>query len=126
MVVAFEDDFFVGLSADESERSGTDGMPRHFISATVRHNADRSIGEIPKQGRIRFLHVKDHGEVIGRVDTIDEAVDRGFSAANFALNEGVEGALHIARGEWASVMKRYAMVQVEDVGEGIGNFPTLG
>ena len=60
--------------------------------------------------------MKDDGEVIGRVDVIDEAIDRCFGAAHLALKERIEGPLHVARGERVSIMKLHAAMQVKDVG----------
>ena len=101
-------------------------MRRDFTSAAVGHDANRAIGQIPQQSGDRFLHVKDDGEVIGRIDAIDEAVDRRLGAANLALKQGIERPLHVARGERTSIMKLHAVMQMKDVGERIGNLPALG
>ena len=100
-------------------------MRGHFGAAAVGNDADRAIGEIPQQSCGGLFHMKDDGVVIGRIDVIDEAVDGGFGGADFTL-KGIESPLHIARGERATVVELYAMVQVKNVGEGIGNFPTFG
>ncbi len=96
IIVAFKDDFFVDLGADELEGPGAHGMPRDFISAAPGHNARCSVREAPKQRRVRFLQVEDDSEVIGRIDMIDEAIRRRLSASNLTLKKGVEGPLHIA------------------------------
>ena len=102
------------------------GMPRHFISAAVGHNADRAIGEIPQQGGVRLFHVKYHGEVIRRIEVIHEAIGRRLGTANLSGKQGIEGPLHIARGERTPVVKLHAVMKVKDVGQRIGNLPALG
>ena len=57
---------------------------------------------------------------------IDETIGGGLGAANFALEQGIERPLHIARGERAAIVKRHAAMEVEDVGQRIGNLPALG
>ena len=91
-------------------------MPRHFISAAPGHDAHRSIGETPKQGRVRFLQVEDNGEVVRRVDVIDKAIRRRLCATNPALKQGIKGPLHVARSEWATVVKLCPVMQMKDAG----------
>src|SRR5271156_1822945 len=101
-------------------------MTCHFISATERDDADGAVGEIPQQGSVRFLQVEDYGEIVRCVDAIDEAVNGGFGAANLALQQGIERPLDVARSESASVMELHAVMEMKNVGEGIGNLPAFG
>jgi len=70
--------------------------------------------------------MKDHGELVGRLDVIDEAVRRRFRTANLPLEQGVECPLHVAGSKRPSIVKSYAAMQMENVGQGIRNLPTLG
>ncbi len=96
VVVALDNDFLVGLGADKFERSRTDRMPRNLITAALRDNADCSVGQIPQQRGESLFQVKNHGEIIWRVDVIDETVDCGLRAANFALKQRIKRPLHVA------------------------------
>ena len=95
-VIAFDYDFLIGFGADEFERPGPDRMRRHFVAAAVGDNTDRAGGDVPQQCGVRFLHVKDHSEIVGHVDAIDKAIRCRFSAANLTSQQGIEGPLHIA------------------------------
>ena len=100
-------------------------MPRHFVAAAIGHNPDRAVRQIPEQGRVLFLHVEDHRDIVRRVDAVHERVHRRLGAANLALQQRVESPLHIARGERTPIVKRDATMQMKDVGERIGNLPAF-
>src|SRR5260370_1715647 len=115
-VVALEDDFFVGLRADEFEGPGSDRLARDFIERTIGHNPNRSLGEIPQQGGPRLFQMKDNRQLIGRFDPVDErAVGRGLRAPNLALEQGIERPPYIARCKRPPIVKLYARMQVEDI-----------
>src|SRR5271165_6567984 len=44
LVVAFDDDFSIGLRTAKLKWPGADGMLGHFVATAERHNADCSIG----------------------------------------------------------------------------------
>ena len=73
-----------------------------------------------------FFQVEDDGVVVGRLDVIDEAVDRRLGAADFALQQGIESPFHVASGQRASVVKLHPVMQMKNVGQRIGNVPAFG
>src|ERR1700675_3375249 len=70
--------------------------------------------------------MKDCGEIIRRVDAIDETIRRRLGAANLSFEQGIEGPFDIARGERPAIMKSYPAMQMEDVRQSIGNLPAFG
>ena len=101
-------------------------MPRHLIAAAVGHNANRSIGDVPQQRGVRFLHVEDNREVIRSVEMIEKAKGCRFRATNLSSKQGIESPLHVARGQRASVVEFHASMQMKNIGERVGNLPALG
>ena len=126
VVIAREHNFFVLLRADETERPRADGLAADLVAAAVGNDAHGAVGEVPQQRGEWFLEMEDDGVVIGRVDAVHESVNRCLRAAHLSLQQGVEGPLHVASGQGAAVVKLHAMVQVEDIGQRIGNVPALG
>ena len=57
---------------------------------------------------------------------LDLRVSAGLGAAQLAAEQGIEGPLHVARGQRLSVVKANAVMQVKDVGLRIGNLPAVG
>ncbi len=126
VVIAGEHNIFVLLRADETERPRADGLAADLVAAAVGNDAHGAVGEIPQQRGERFFEMEDDGVVVGHVDAVHESVNRCFCAAHLSLQQGVEGPLHVASGQGAAVMKLDAVVQVEDVGQRIGNVPAFG
>jgi len=70
--------------------------------------------------------MKDHSEIVGRINVVDKAIIRRLGAANPALEQRIERPLHIAGGQSAAVMKSDAMMKMKNIGSRIGNLPPLG
>src|SRR5262249_59735 len=84
-VVAFKYNFTVGFGADKFERPGADGMLGHLIGGSIGNNAQRAIGEVPEQWRIRLFQTENDGVVVWRFDMIDKFVVARLGATNFRL-----------------------------------------
>ena len=68
-------------------------MGGHFVSASIGHNSDCSVGHIPKESSVRLFHSEDDGEIVRRLDVIDVTICCGFGAVHFALHERIEGPI---------------------------------
>ncbi len=49
-----------------------------------------------------------------------------LGAANLSLKQGIEGPFHVAGSQRAAVVKLYPVMQMENVGERIGDLPAFG
>src|ERR1700722_1864094 len=101
-------------------------MPSHFVAAALGHNPYRAVRQIPKQGRVLLLHVKNYCSVLRCIDVVHKAIDRRLGATNLALQQRIESPLYIARAQGTPVMKLDAAMKMKNVGERMGNFPALG
>src|SRR5271155_3394812 len=95
-VVALDDDFLIRLGANKTERPRADGMLADLVSTAVGDDSDRAIRNVPQQGEW-LLQMKYHGERVGCIDVINGSIRGGFSAANFSLQQGIEGPLYVPR-----------------------------
>ena len=99
VVVALEDDFLILFRADKLE------WPRVPIGWRVISSSDPS-GTIPlapserfhSKVALRLLQMKDNGEIVGRVDAIDEAV-RGADFVLRSLPSSRESNVHFTSRE---------------------------
>src|SRR5712691_8640185 len=123
LLVALEDNFSILLCTEEAKRPRTHRFSADFIAAAVWNNPDRAVGKVPQQRRKRLLHVENDRVVVRRFDTVHEPIGGGLGAANFALQQRVEGPLHIARSQRASVVEFHSVMQMKYVGQAIRNFP---
>src|SRR5207245_103423 len=113
------------LCTEEAKRPRTHRFSADFIAAAVWNNPDRAVGKVPQQRRKRLLHVENDRVVVRRFDTVHESIGGGLGAANFALQQRVEGPLHIARSQRASVVEFHSVMQTKYVRHAIRNFPAF-
>src|SRR5580692_1922470 len=99
-------------------------MPADLVSTAVGDDSDRAVRNVPQQSE-RLLQMKYHGERVGSIDVIHGPIRCCFRAANFSLQQGIEGPLYVPRSERAAIVKLHALMQVEYISQRIWDFPTL-
>ncbi len=70
--------------------------------------------------------MKNNSGIIGGFDALYMFVSRGLGAGQDVVQQGVNGVLHVARGQRTSIVEAHALPQMEDIGQRIGNLPALG
>src|SRR6185437_5437650 len=124
--IAVEDDFFVGGEADETKRSGADGMLREARTSILWDDADSLSCEVQRKRGVGRAKMKDDRVSIGRGDGVDECIRSALRRFDCSGNYGVEREFHVGGSERLAVGESHVAAKMEDVRLRVGHFPFFG
>ncbi len=96
------------------------GWREKSAPASCRNDADGGAREIPEEGGVGLVEMKDDRGGVRRFDGGDHAEGAAFGRAIGGIEDEVEGGFDVGGGERAAVVEADTAAKMEDVGERVG------
>ncbi len=95
-------------------------------SAAVGNDADGAIAEVEGEGGVGLFEMKDDGGRVGGLNRFEGGEGAGFYGDDGAVEDGVDGPLHVTGSERAAVVEMDAGAEVKNPGKGVRSLPAGG
>src|ERR1041384_1936090 len=82
--------------------------------------------QIPEEGCVGLLEMKDNGECVGCLDLVDHAEAAALRGFVGGIENEVESGFHVSGGERPAIVEFYVGLEVENVSERVGSLPGFG
>ena len=130
-VVRANNDFFVLLCAEKSERAAADRMLCEIGSRSCGHDSDGGAEQAPGKRRVGFREMENYRLRVRGINRLQQAESAALRALDYArwpgdsIQDGFVGELDVGRSERAAVVKTHACVEMKNVCARVGHFPTV-